>query len=100
MCPTCGVTMQKINDGVPRSFWCPRCGTLKMEGGVPDHESPRFLHIVLRNLTNYDDSIARTEPGPLTGLLWGKVAWLFGLGSTSATEMCRALDFNPHEKRA
>ena len=92
--------MQKINDGVPRCFWCPRCGTLKMDGSVPEHESPRFLHIVLRNLTNYDDSCQRSEPGPLCGVLWAKVSHLFGLGATSADAMCRALEFNPNETRA
>ena len=41
-CPTCNCTVQKVNDGVPRVFWCPTCGTLVMEGGVPDHEVPSF----------------------------------------------------------
>lgn len=41
MCPTCGVTMQRVNEGVnPVTWWCPRCGTLKMDKGVPDHEKP------------------------------------------------------------
>lgn len=49
MCPTCGVTMQKVNGGTnPKVFWCPRCGTLKMEGGVPDHEAPRILATMMR----------------------------------------------------
>ena len=28
-CPTCDHTMQGIGGAVPRTFWCPRCGTLK-----------------------------------------------------------------------
>lgn len=98
MCPTCGVTIQKVNDGIPRVWWCPRCGTIKSEGGVPEHEAPRFLAAVLRNLEHYEDTGHREEPGPLCGVLWGKVAHLFGLGSTTATAMCRSLGFDPHKK--
>ena len=38
MCPTCGHTVQRVNEGVsPKTWWCPRCGTLKTDG-VPEHE--------------------------------------------------------------
>ena len=100
MCPTCGVTMQKVNDGVPTVWWCPRCGTLKFDKGVPDHEAPRILTTVLRNLEHYDDTAGRKEePGPICGVLWAKVAHIFGQGSTSATALCRALGFDPDHRR-
>lgn len=30
-CPTCDHTMQAVCNHMPPAFWCPRCGTLKME---------------------------------------------------------------------
>ena len=39
----CDHTMQKVNDGIPTVFWCPRCGTLKTEGCVPEFESPMIV---------------------------------------------------------
>ena len=39
-CETCDHTMQKVNDGMPKVFWCPRCGTIKSEGSVPEFEKP------------------------------------------------------------
>lgn len=35
-CPTCNETMQNVGATDQRIFWCPRCGTLKLESG--DHE--------------------------------------------------------------
>lgn len=43
-CRTCDHTMQRVNEGVnPKVFWCPRCGTLKMEPGVPKFEEPKIV---------------------------------------------------------
>ena len=39
----CDHTMQKVNDGNPKVFWCPRCGTLKTEGCVPEFEAPAIV---------------------------------------------------------
>ena len=30
-CEICDHTMQRVNDSTVRTFWCPRCGTLKTE---------------------------------------------------------------------
>lgn len=99
MCPTCGVTMQKVNDGVPRTFWCPRCGTLKMEGGMPEHEAPRFLRTALLCLDVYSERYhAAGDPGPFTGVLWAKVGYLLALGCTTSMALCRALGFDPEHK--
>lgn len=35
------------------------------------------------------------DPDPLCGVTWGKVAYICGLGSTSATELCREFDVDP-----
>jgi hypothetical protein len=35
--------MQKVNEGVPPVFWCPFCGTIKIENGVPEFESPSIV---------------------------------------------------------
>ena len=92
--------MQKVNDGVPTVWWCPRCGTLKFDKGVPDHEAPRFLKCVLTNLQHVNDTpmVPRDEPGPVCGVLWGKVSYLFGLGSTWSIHLCRVLGFDPHQQ--
>lgn len=43
-CATCQHTIQRVNDGDnPRVFWCPRCGTIKLEGGVPESEEPMLV---------------------------------------------------------
>jgi hypothetical protein len=88
--------MQSVASGV---FWCPNCGTLKFRGGVPEWEPPNALRTILRNLVHCDDTTPRDEPGPITGPLWAKVAHLFGLGSTSASQLCSALDMDPNAKR-
>ena len=98
-CPTCDHTMQLVNSDVPRIFWCPRCGTLKMDGSVPENCPPKFMERVVGSLRTCDDSIPRSEPGPLTGVLWSKVAHVFCLGSTSAIALCRALGFDPDEDK-
>ena len=42
-CKTCNHTMQRVNDGLPKVFWCPRCGTLKSEVGYPEYEEPKIV---------------------------------------------------------
>ena len=42
-CKTCDHTMQRVNGGEPPVFWCPRCGTLKSKGGVPEFEAPKAI---------------------------------------------------------
>jgi hypothetical protein len=39
----CDHTMQKVNNGNPSVFWCPRCGTIKTEGCVPEFEAPTIV---------------------------------------------------------
>ena len=54
-------------------------------------------HIVVCNLRKCEHRRESAEPGPLDGPLWSKVAYVFGLGSTSAIELCRAAQCDPHE---
>jgi len=43
-CPTCDATMQRVNEGVnPKVWWCPRCGSIKSEPGVPECETPKIV---------------------------------------------------------
>lgn len=42
-CETCDHTMQLVTGGDPPVFWCPRCGTLKIKGGVPEFEAPMVI---------------------------------------------------------
>jgi len=44
-CPICDHTMQAI---AKRCFWCPRCGTIKLdhEGEMPDIEAPRIVRVL------------------------------------------------------
>lgn len=32
--------MQRVNDGTPRVWHCPRCGAIKTEGAVPETTEP------------------------------------------------------------
>jgi hypothetical protein len=93
-CQTCDHTMQSITQGV---FWCPRCGTLKFESGVPQWERPSFLRTIMANLKHCDDSVERSEPGPMSGSLWAKASHLFGLGP-SAIRFCLAMECDPESK--
>lgn len=42
-CKTCGHTMQRVNNGEPIVFWCPRCGTIKTEKAVPEFDRPKII---------------------------------------------------------
>lgn len=43
-CPVCDHTMQNLGVEGRRVFWCPRCGTLKMEhSDHVDLESPTWI---------------------------------------------------------
>lgn len=43
-CPTCDHTLQRVNEGAnPKCFYCPRCGTLKNEGRIPEFTEPSVL---------------------------------------------------------
>lgn len=53
---------------------------------------------VVANLRHLSHDRPSGEPGPLDGALWVKVAWLFGLGSHGAIELCRKYGFDPHEQ--
>lgn len=39
-CTTCGHTIEQVINGI---WWCPRCGTLKIEGGVPSESEPMLV---------------------------------------------------------
>jgi len=55
----------------------------------------RLVGCVVRNCQHIDDTSPRDEPGPLTGPAWAKVAYLCGLGSSSAIALCRQFDTDP-----
>lgn len=59
----------------------------------------RMIGCVIRNCRNIDDSIERDEPGPMTGPVWAKVAFVCGIGSTSAIALCKEFGVDPHEER-
>jgi hypothetical protein len=64
--------MQRVNNGEPPVFWCPRCGTLKMTGGVPEFEEPKLVDRATR-------LCAMCEGDPLTESLLAAVAESVGL---------------------
>ncbi len=71
-CQTCDHTMQKVNDGAPRVFWCPRCGTIKTEFcdnvGDAQFNEPRIVQrtatlteAIRDYLPGYSDPVAQRE---------------------------------------
>ncbi len=68
----------------------------------------RIVGCVVRNCNQLDDTQMVTdacETGHvddvclLSGPTWGKVAYFCGLGSTSATALCREFGVDPHHDR-
>ena len=63
------------------------------------------LWLAVRNLRHCgerqhdSDSDEPYEPGPMAGPLWGRVAYVFGVGSTAAIELCRGAGCDPHEDK-
>jgi hypothetical protein len=55
----------------------------------------RFVSCAVQTCEKVDDSVRRSEPGPLTGPAWHKVSFLFGVGSTTATALCREFGADP-----
>jgi hypothetical protein len=51
---------------------------------------------VIRNASRVDDTSPKDEPGPMCGPTWAKVAHLFGLGSSSAVDICHQHEVDPH----
>lgn len=58
----------------------------------------RIVGAVVRNLSNCEFPTRGDDCGPLVGVTWGKVAWMCGLGSTSATALCREFGVDPDGK--
>jgi rubredoxin len=54
----------------------------------------------IRNLRHLSHDRTPGEPGVLDGPLWGRVSHVLGIGSTSAIQLCRAADCDPHEEHA
>lgn len=67
-CKTCDHTMQRVNDGYPRVFWCPRCGTLKSEGmalcQVREFERPKIVERSMALCATIDDVLNDLEISP------------------------------------
>ena len=42
-CQTCDHTMQRLPGRDIPVFWCPRCGTIKLEGRTPEFEAPKVV---------------------------------------------------------
>jgi len=59
----------------------------------------KIIGCVVRQCQHIDDTTPRDEPGPLCGPVWAKVAYLCGLGSTSAMAMCRDYGVDPHTNK-
>lgn len=53
-CKTCDHTMQNVNNGQPPVFWCPRCGTLKSKGMVPEFQAPKTAGLLSRWVSQVD----------------------------------------------
>ena len=64
-CLVCDQTIQRVNSGTnPKTWWCPRCGTLKIDG-VPENESPKLvLHAIA--LMNAAQAVLDSEPSAMT----------------------------------
>jgi len=62
-----------------------------------DFDFEKIVGCVVRNLQRVDDTPQepRDEPGPVCGPTWAKVAWVCGVGSTTARELCRRFDVDP-----
>lgn len=62
----------------------------------------RIVHSTVRNLDHmtHRPHLAGDDPPTLSGKLWGKVAHVCGLGSTSARELCREVGSDPDHETA
>lgn len=97
-CPVCVHPMQQVHVGFG-AHWCPRCGTLAQHGRMEKTAIPTFLTTVVGTMSRMECQTPQGhDPSPLSGVLWGKVAHFFGLGSTSATAFCYALGFNASDR--
>lgn len=87
MCPTCGHTVQRINEGVnPKTWWCPRCGTLKTDG-VPDNEHPKLLEWMMLYISEQKSAFK----------MWHKVQKAFAIGEEQARELCRKFRYDEEQ---
>ena len=69
-CKTCDHTMQRVNNGEPPVFWCPRCGTLKtkdMVHGAPETIEEPMLVDRATKLCMAVDADLLIDNGVLTG---------------------------------
>jgi hypothetical protein len=55
-----------------------------------------MVECAIRNASSVDDTSPKDEPGPMCGPTWAKVAHLFGLGSSSAVDLCHEYEVDPH----
>lgn len=65
-----------------------------------EREIERYKKLVrtgVRSLSRLDESFRHPgdDPPIMRGVTWGKVAWVFGLGSTSAHALCRECEVEP-----
>lgn len=65
---------------------------------VEEKRLRRIVGSVVRNCRHVDDTTPRDEPGPLAGPTWAKVAYMCGLGSTSASSLCREFNVDPNSR--
>ncbi len=109
LCKQCGAgplmfSARQISDGL-----CHPCGH-KLAGKLQEEieRLRRIVGCVVRNCNQLDDTQMVTdacETGHvddvclLSGPTWGKVAYFCGLGSTSATALCREFGVDPHHDR-
>lgn len=57
-CKVCDHTIQRVCDEGP--FWCPRCGTLHDDRGVPDFEPPMIVERVAMMIGRLDNPLLDT----------------------------------------
>jgi hypothetical protein len=60
-CKVCRHTVQRVNDGEPAARWCPRCGTIGEDCGVPDHEAPMLVERAMVAIIRLEDESSTVE---------------------------------------
>lgn len=72
--------------------------TAKTPYEVDNERLRRIVKVGIGSLARLECRPQGGEPHPISGVLWGKVAWVFGLGSTRSCELCREFGFDPESK--
>lgn len=60
-CKVCDHTLHRLTGGPWGWLWCPRCGTLYREQGVPLYEAPMLVSRVKRLIARMDNPLLDTS---------------------------------------